>query len=166
MRCSAQISDGAGRLSQSSAFLTFGGENTQFPYYADNALGFDAGFSYQPRPVVGFEVRIGSYPYKARFLQVPVTAGYRITRDTFFGFPYAPFAYIGAGVARSQDEGLGNVHTSPVFSMCWQVDVGLDRTYARFSWRIAQISRRETWGTQQSLRSLALSTGIVYRIKR
>ena len=161
-----QISDGAGRLSEASAFLTIGGENTQFPYYADNAIGFDSGLSYQPRALLGFEARIGAYPYSARFVQVPITAGYRVSATSIFGFPYAPFAYFGAGVSRSQDEGLGKISTSPIFAPCMQADIGFDRNYAHFSWRIAQISWRETYGTQQTLRSLGLSTGIVYRLKR
>jgi hypothetical protein len=165
-RANGQISDGAGRLSNATAFITVGGENTQFPYYADNAMGFDSGFSYQPRSLVGFEGRVGSYPYSARFVQIPITVGYRIAGNSLFGFSYAPFVYFGAGVSRSQDEGLGRVHTTPVFAACWQVDIGFDRNYKSFSWRMVQVSRRETYDRQQSLRSMGLSTGIVYRIKR
>lgn len=166
MHAGAQISDGAGRLSAASAFINIGGENTQFPHYADNAMGFDSGLSYQPRSLFGLEARIGAYPYSARFVQVPMTVGYRMSRDTLFGFPYAPFVYFGAGVSRSQEEGLGKISTSPMFVRCWQADIGFDRTYSKFSWRIAQISWRETYAPQQTLRSLGLSTGIVYRIKR
>jgi hypothetical protein len=166
MRVSGQVSDGVGTLSQASVFLTPGIENTQFPYYADNALGFDSGVSYQPKDLLGFEARIGAYPYSARFLQVPITAGYRVAASTLFGLPYAPFAYVGGGVSRSQAEGLGKISTSPVFAACWQLDVGLDRTFSAFSWRVVQISRRETYGPQQSLRTLGLSTGIVYRLGR
>jgi len=161
-----QISDGAGKLSSTTAFLNIGGENTQFPFYADNALGFDTGLSYQPHDLMGFEARIGAYPYSARFVQVPITAGYRVSTNSIFGFPYAPFVYIGGGVSRSQDEGLGKIRTSPNFEPCWQVDVGFDRTYASFGWRIAQISWRETYGPQQTFRSLGLSTGIIYRLRR
>jgi hypothetical protein len=165
-RLQGQISDGAGRLSDASIFLTVGGENSQFPYYADNAIGFDSGFGYQPSKLAGFEVRIASYPYSARYLQTPITAGYRVGADSLFGFPYSPFAYFGGGVSRSQVEGLGHVSTSPGFIPCWQADVGFDRPYRRFSWRMVQISWRESYGPQQTVRSLGLSTGIVYRIKR
>jgi hypothetical protein len=164
-RCGGQIAEGAGKPSDATIFLTVGGENTQFPFYADNALGFDSGFGYQPHKLAGFEARIGSYPYSARFVQTPITAGYRMGADSFFGFPYAPFAYFGGGVSRSQDEGPGLVSMPAVFRPCWQADLGLDRTYARFSWRVVQISFRETYGPQDTLRSVGLSTGIVYRVK-
>jgi hypothetical protein len=163
---SGQIGDGTGRLSDAMAYMTIGGENTQLPSYADNALGFDLGISYQPRPLAGAEFRAGAYPISARYVQMGFTGGYRVARQTFFGFPYAPFVYFGAGTARSQDKGTGTITYAPQWQPCWQADIGFDRTYHRFSWRVAQISWRETYTPLHSLRSAGLSTGIVYRFQR
>jgi hypothetical protein len=160
------VVDGAGLRSDAAAFMTVGGENTQLPYYADNALGFDAGVTYQPRVLVGMEFRAGAYPVSARYVQMPFTAGYRVAGHSFFGFPYSPFAYIGGGVSRSQDKGTGHLEYAPQFERCWQSDVGLDRKYGSFAWRVAQVSYRQTFTPLHTLRSVGLSTGIVYRFKR
>ena len=161
----AQISEGTGYLSSTMVFGTFGGENTNLPAYSDNALGFDLGASFQPHPLVGLEFRGGAYPFSARYVQMEFTGGYRIEKQTAFGFAYAPFAYIGGGWARSQDKGLGNTQYPPMWDPCWQADMGFDRTYHSFSWRVAQISWRETYTQLHSLRSIGLSTGIVYRFQ-
>jgi hypothetical protein len=155
--------DGTGMLSHASAYMTVGGEHTQLPYFADNALGFDLGVSYQPRALLGMEFRAGAYPIKATYTQMGFTAGYRVVRKTIFGFPYAPFVYFGAGTARSQDKGIGRTAYPPMWEPCWQADLGFDRTYYRFSWRVAQISWRETYTPLHSLHSVGLSTGIMYR---
>jgi hypothetical protein len=164
-RLQGQISDGAGRLADAFVFVTVGGENSQYPDYADNAIGFDSGFTYQPRKLEGFEARIGSYPYSARFVQMPFTAGYRVAADSILGYPYMPFAYFGGGVSRMQDGGLTHVATSPAFRPCWQTDIGLDLLYSRFLLRVVQISFRESYGSQATVRSIGLSAGIVYRIR-
>lgn len=161
-RAFGQIGDGTGKLTNTSAYLTVGGENTQFPFYSDNALGFDLGVSYQPRALVGMEFRSSAYPVSARYAQMGFTGGYRIARDTILGFPYAPFVYVGGGVARSQDKGAGNTAYAPQWEPCWQADLGFDREFERFSWRVAQISLRETYTPLHTLRSVGLSTGIVY----
>lgn len=158
-----QVEDGAGMLSHASAYMTVGGENTQLPYFSDNALGFELGVSYQPRALVGMEFRAGAYPIKATYTQMGFTGGYRVARRTIFGFAYAPFVYFGAGTARSQDKGTGRTAYAPQWEPCWQADLGFDRTYYRFSWRVAQISFRETYTPLHSLQSIGLSTGIVYR---
>jgi hypothetical protein len=163
----AQVAvDGVGARSDVSAFLTVGGENTQLPSYADNALGFDSGVTFQPRTLVGVEFRAGAYPFSARYDQMPFTAGYRVAGRSFLGFPYAPFAYFGGGLARSQDKGTTHVEYSPQWEKCWQVDVGMDRSYRVFSWRLVQASWRETYTPLHALRSISLSTGVVYRFSR
>jgi hypothetical protein len=162
----AQFSGPPGHFPTASAFMTVGGENSQFPFFADNSLGFDAGVSIQPRALVGAEFRIGAYPYSATYVQIPITAGYRVGVNSIRGYPYAPFAYIGGGVSRSQPEATGPEHTSPIWRLCWQADIGLDRNFHSISWRMAQASWRETYGSEQTLRSIGLSTGIVYHFQR
>jgi hypothetical protein len=165
-QAAGQVEDGTGRLSDASAYLTVGGENTQFPFYSDNALGFDMGVSYQPRALVGAEFRGGAYPISARYTQMAFTGGYRIAKHTILGFPYAPFVYVGGGLARSQDKGMGDAAYAPQWESCWQADLGFDRDYGRFSWRVAQFSLRETYTPLHTLKSVGLSTGIVYHFPR
>ena len=166
MHAYGQIGEGTGHLSSAMVFGTFGGENTNLPAYADNALGFDLGASYQPHPMAGLEFRGGAYPISARYMQMGFTGGYRIERQTLFGFPYSPFAYVGGGWARSQDKGLGKTAYPPMWDPCWQADIGFDRVYHNFAWRVAQMSWRETYTPLHRLRSVGLSTGIVYRFER
>lgn len=166
LRVHAQVGDGTGSLSSTSAFLTVGGEDTQLPAYADNALGFELGAMTQPRPLLGAQLRIGAYPFSARYVQMPMTAGYRVSRYSFFGFPYAPFAYIGGGLSRSQDKGMGYRQYPPHWQKCWEAQIGFDRPYHSFSWRVAEISFRHTTTPLHTLRSVGLSTGIVYRFHR
>jgi hypothetical protein len=160
------VGDGTGQRSSTTAFFTIGGENSQLPAYADNAMGFDLGLSTQPHPLLGLEVRVGAYPISAQYVQIPFTAGYRVAGRTFFGFPYEPFAYVGGGISRSQDENLGHSGYSPQWVKCWQANVGLDRDYGAFSWRIVQVDYRRTYEPVHVIRSLGLSTGVVYRFKR
>lgn len=160
------VEDGVGLRSNAMAFGTFGGENTNLPGYADNALGFDLGVSYQMRSLTGVEFRTTAYPYKATYLQMSYTGGYRVARRTIFGFPYTPFAYFGGGWARSQDRGLGKTTYPPMWAPCWQADLGLDRDYGSFSWRAVQASWRETYTPLHGLRTLGLSTGLVYHFRR
>jgi len=162
----AQIEEGTGHVSSAMVFGTFGVQNTQFPAYADNALGFDLGASYQPHALAGAEFRASVYPLSARYVQMGFTGGYRVAKRNVFGFPYQPFLYFGGGWARSQDKGLGNTAYPPMWEPCWQGDLGFDRTYHSFSWRVAQASWRETYTPLHSLRSISLSTGIVYRFQR
>lgn len=166
MRATGQIGDGTGKLSNASAYLTVGGENTQFPFYSDNAIGFDMGVSYQPHALIGAEFRSSAYPVSARYTQMGFTGGYRVSKETILGFPYAPFVYFGGGLARSQDKGAGHTAYAPQWEPCWQADVGFDRDYGRFSWRVAQFSLRETYTPLHTLKSVGLSTGIVYHFPR
>ena len=160
-----QREEGMGHGSTAMVFGTFGGENTNLPAYADNALGFDLGASYQPHAMAGMEFRAGAYPFSARYVQMGFTGGYRIAKRTVFGFPYEPFAYFGGGWARSQDKGLSKQAYPPLWEPCWQSDIGFDRTYHRFSWRVAQVSWRETYTSLHQLRSLGLTTGVVYHFR-
>ncbi len=165
-KAEGQIGDGTGTLSNGSAYLTVGGENTQFPFYSDNALGFDLGVTYQPRGLVGMEFRSGAYPISARYTQMAFTGGYRIQKRTILGFPYETFVYLGGGLARSQDKGTGHTAYPPQWEPCWQVDIGFDRDYGRFSWRVAQMSLRETYTQLHTLHSVGLSTGLVFHFPR
>jgi hypothetical protein len=160
------VEDGAGLRSAAMAYGTFGGENTNLPRFADNALGFDLGVAYQPRGLVGTAFRVSAYPYKATYMQMSFTGGYRVTRRTIFGFPYTPFVYFGGGWARSQDKGLSYKPYPPTWVPCWQADVGFDRDFGSFSWRVAQASWREEFAPLNDLRSLGLSTGLVYHFRR
>jgi hypothetical protein len=165
-KADGQIGDGTGKLSNASAYLTVGGENTQFPFYSDNALGFDMGVSYQPHALVGAEFRSGAYPISARYTQMAFMGGYRIQKQTILGFPYETFLYFGGGLARSQDKGVGRTAYAPEWAPCWQADLGFDRDYGRFSWRVAQFSLRETYTPLHTLKSVGLSTGVVYHFPR
>jgi hypothetical protein len=160
-----QIADGTGRASSAMVFGTLGGENTDLPAYADNALGFDLGASYQPHALEGAEFRVNAYPFSARYVQMSFTGGYRIAKRTAFGFLYQPFVYFGGGWARSQDKGLNNASYPPTWQPCWQTDIGLDRTYRNFAWRMVQASLRETYAPLNRLRSIGLSTGVVYHFQ-
>jgi hypothetical protein len=160
-----QIVEGVGRT-PGMVYVTVGGENTQLPFYADNALGFDIGASYQASAMRGAEFRVSAYPFSAQYVQMGFTGGYRIARQTVFGFPYTPFVYLGGGLARSQDKGTSRTGYPPTWQPCWQADLGFDRTYQRFSWRVVQVSWRETYALVNNLRSVGLSTGIVYHFQR
>ena len=162
----AQVLDGVGLRSSASAFMTVGGENTQLPAYADNALGFDLGVTVQSHPFAGGEFRVGAYPFSARYVQMPITGGYRVAARSLFGFPYAPFAYFGGGVSRSQDKGTTRKEYPPHWDPCWQANVGFDRVFGSFTWRAAEFSWRETYTPLHSLRTIGLSTGLVYRFAR
>jgi hypothetical protein len=137
--------------------------NTQFPLYADNALGFNFGAFLQSSHLIGAEVRGGYYPVSARFTQAPITAGIRIISRRSSGTRWLPFGYIGGGVSRVQNEGPTYQPTAASWSPCWQASAGLDVSFARFSWRAAEASWTETYSVRDDLRSLSVSTGLVYR---
>jgi hypothetical protein len=166
VHAAGQVEESAGAVSSTMVYGMIGGENTQLPAYADNALGFEVGAAYQRHALMGAEFRAGGYPIEAQYRQMSFTGGYRIARQTLFGFLYQPFAYIGGGYARSQDKGLGRAAIPATWDPCWQADIGFDRTYHNFAWRMVQASWRETYTPLHSLRSLGLSTGIVYRFQR
>jgi hypothetical protein len=143
-------------------FATAGGANTQLPRYADNALGFNFGAYIQPFRLLGGEVRGGTYPIKARYTQSPVTAGLRIGGRRLGESRWIPYGYIGGGVSKAQDSGVNSQPTAAVWSRCWQASAGVDINFGRFSWRAADASWTKTYTAQRDLRTLSLSTGVVY----
>jgi hypothetical protein len=146
-------------------FATAGGGNTQLPYYADNALGFNFGVFLQPSAMLGAEIRGGTYPVKAQFTQSPITAGLRIARVSSDA-TWLPFAYFGGGFSRSQDSGVTFLPMPATWAPCWEASVGVDLPLGRFSWRAAEVSWVETYAPRQTLRTPYLSTGIAYRFRR
>ncbi|WP_446742998.1 hypothetical protein [Silvibacterium acidisoli] len=160
------------------AFATVGGENSQFPLYADNALGFNFGAFYQAKLFIGAEVRGGTYPISARYSQAPFTAGYRIgppvrRSDTATGMSplnrryLAPFVYFGGGFSDAQDSGTLylNKPISADWEPCWQLSGGIDRQYQHFSWRIVELSYTRTYFPLHDIRMATVSTGIVYHFR-
>lgn len=163
---SAQISDARYASSKASFAMTIGLENTQFPAYADNALGFDFATAYQVHPLLGAEFRMGAYPVSARYDQVPITGGYSIAVPQVLGHPFTVFGYAGGGVSRSESEESRATAATPQWRTCVQVDAGLDRDFGRLSWRVLQVLWRHTYSTPEDLRSVGLSTGLVYHFAR
>ena len=145
------------------AFVTASAVNTQFPFYADNALGFNFGAFVQSRHPVGGEVRGSFYPISDRFSQAPITAGLRIADRRSSNIRWQPFGYIGGGVSRAQDSGPTYQPMAASWSPCWQASAGLDFSFGRFSLRAAELSWTQTYGPRDDLRSLSASTGLVYR---
>ena len=145
------------------AFVTASAVNTQLPFYADNALGFNFGAFIQSPHRVGAEVRGSFYPISARFSQAPITAGLRIVGRRSSNVRLQPFGYIGGGVSRAQDSGPTYRPMGANWSPCWQASAGLDFSFGRFSLRAAELSWTQTSGPRNDLRSLSASTGLVYR---
>jgi hypothetical protein len=161
----AQWSPGV-RTLESGAFLTIGAGNTQFPYYADNALGFNFGAFVQRYTLLGVEVRGGTYPVAAKFTQSPVTAGLRVGKLHNGPGRLFPFAFIGGGSSWAQDSSALFKPTPAVWSRCWQASAGLDIQYRRYSVRFAEVSWTRTYTSRAVLRTPYLSGGIVYRFGR
>lgn len=163
---------------RTATFVTLGGGNTQFPRYADNAVGMNFGLFYQRNIFVGAEVRGGTYPASARYSQSPVTAGYRVGmhsqegEDELGWSPFSlrhavPFAYIGGGGSHAQDSGT-DAHNPPLaakWEPCWQVSFGLDRSYRFATWRMFEISYTKTYADLHDVRTAYASTGIVFHFK-
>jgi hypothetical protein len=150
--------------------LTVGVTNTQFPFYADNAVGFDFALFYQRSALVGIQVKAGSYPYSARFSQTPITIGYRIGRsptgrESSLGSGWNPFAYIGGGISHSRDSDTSGHLVSAVWENCIQMSAGVDHQYRNFSWRAAEVSWTETYAANHNLRAVGVSTGLVYHFR-
>jgi hypothetical protein len=144
--------------------------NTQLPFYADNAIGYNFGFYVQPSSILGVEGRGGFYPLRARFEQAPVTAGLRLERrQPFFG-RLQPFAYFGVGFSKAQDSSTGYKPLAAIWSPCWQGSEGLEIPIGRIKWRVYEATWTETYTVrrdvpQRDLRSLSLSTGFAYSFK-
>jgi hypothetical protein len=149
-----------------TVFATVGGGNTQFPYYADNALGFNVGAFLQPFPLLGVEMRGGTYPIQAKFVQSPVTAGWRVGRRHLNDARWLPFGYIGGGASKAHDSNTNFQPTTATWSACWQASAGLDLATTRFAWRVVEGSWTNTYTERRTLRTPYLSTGLVYYFGR
>ncbi len=165
-RAAAQNPSGSYLYSKASFAAMIGGENTGYRTYDDNALGFDFALAYQPHTLVGLEFRMGAYPISAIYDQIPITGGYRVAVSQVLGKPYTVFGYAGVGLSRSENQAGASENTAPQWRRCGQVDVGVDRDFGRFSWRVAQGSWRHTFSEPRNLRSIGLSTGVVYHFSR
>jgi hypothetical protein len=149
---------------------TGGGMNSQLPYYADNALGYNLGLFLQPFSILGIEARGGLYPVSARFEQAPVTAGLLLERrQPYRGRPQL-FAYFGGGFSKAQDSSTGYKPMPAIWSPCWQASEGIDVPLGKFKWRVYEATWTETYAyrreiPRREIRSLSLSTGIFYRFK-
>jgi hypothetical protein len=148
------------------AFVTANLANTQLLTFADNALGFNAGLYLQHSPFLGIEGRIGAYPVKATYFQAPATIGFRISPFRTRPLQPAPFAYFGGGFSKSQYERANLQPSATLWTPCWQSVSGMDIAIHKFSWRIYEASWTETYSLRGNLRTLGLSTGLVYSFTR
>jgi hypothetical protein len=158
-------------------FATVGGGNTQFPLYADNALGFNFGAFYQRSTFLGAEARIGTYPIAARYTQMPMMFGYRIGARSAEGTEdssplraarWAPFFFAGGGINYAQDSGTLYLN-KPLDAQAepgWEISGGADLAFTHFSWRVAEVSWVKTYAAGHILSTPYLSTGIVYHFKK
>jgi hypothetical protein len=147
-------------------FLTANGANTQLPNFADNAMGFNAGLFLQRSPLFGVEARGGAYPISATFGQAPVTAGLRFAPSQTRAIQALPFAYFGGGFSKSQYAKVNGKPSAALWAPCWQSSGGMDIVFRKFSWRVYELSWTETYTLRQNLRTLGLSTGLVYSFRR
>jgi hypothetical protein len=154
-----------------NAALTAGIINTQFPLYADNSAGPNIAVFYQKSTFIGMQAKGGDYFYSARFKQVPITAGYRVgkpyfDRETSIWAGWYPFAYAGAGVSHAQDSDLNPQPIPAAWYFCMQGSAGVDHQFKYFTWRAAEVSWTETNTSIRSLRSIGISTGLVFHLLR
>lgn len=147
-------------------FATANFANSQLPYFADNALGFDAGAFVQVAPLLGVEARAGAYPVDATFEQMPVTAGLRFAPIRHALFRTVPFAYFGAGFSKSQYSKASYQPSAALWAPCWQSTSGMDMVFQKISWRLYEASWTQTYTLRQNIRTLGLSTGLVYSFGR
>jgi hypothetical protein len=147
-------------------FFTGNMANTQLTDFADNALGFNAGLFLQHSPLLGIEGRIADYPLKATFSQAPVTLGLRVAPYRTRPFQPVPFAFFGGGYSRSQYAKVNGQPSVALWAPCWQSVSGMDIAFNKFSWRIYEASWTETYTLRGNIRTVGLSTGLVYSFTR
>ncbi len=151
----------AAQATNLGVFLDGGVQNIQYPSYADNSLGGNAGLFLQPRLLLGAEIRGGTFPVEAKYRQVQVTAGWRLG-VTGGAHQWMPYAYFGGGISRAQDLDGKGVTTS-AFDPCWQTSVGLDKALGGWSVRLLEVSYRKTYSPFRTLRSAEATVGLVRR---
>jgi hypothetical protein len=160
----------AGSNYQTGVALTVGAINTQFPFYADNSAGGSAAIFFQKSTFVGVQAMGSVYPYSARFIQAPVTLGWRIGKlpngnepSLFTG--WSPFAYAGAGFSYSQNSNYDLTPLPATGDPCVQVSFGVDHGHRGFMWRVMEVSWTRTYTSTNDLRSLGVSSGLVYNFQ-
>jgi hypothetical protein len=151
----------AARSGPIEVFGAFGGIKTQVAAYTFNALGISGGVSYRFSRVFHADVRVGSYPYHARFSQTPITAGLAIASHS--KERPQPFVFVGGGMSKSEDAGLHYVTIPSRWAPCWQVAQGLDIPVGRIKWRLYEAVLTEMDTRQRRLRSVSVSTGFSCR---
>ena len=152
---------GGGR--RAGAFVTFGGLRTHVINYTYNALGVEGGVFAQGSPLVGIEVRAGSYPMYARYSQTPITAGWRV--ELFEpGIPSMRLSsYIGGGMSRAQDAGAHYAPLPAEWSPCWQASESVTLGSGSLNLRPVEATFTRTYTTQRTLQGFSLTTGLTYR---
>lgn len=152
---------GGGR--RAGAFVSFGGLRTHVINYTYNALGIEGGVFAQGSPLVGVEVRAGSYPLYARYSQTPITAGWRV--EMFEpGIPGMRLSsYIGGGMSRAQDAGPHYVPLPAEWSPCWQASESVTLGSGSLNLRPVEATFTRTYTTQRTLQGFSLTTGLTYR---
>jgi hypothetical protein len=153
--------EAAAQTTNLGVFLDGGLQNSQYPSYADNSIGGNAGIFLQPRVLIGAEIRLGTFPLEAKFTQGQVTAGWRV--GVMGGLhAWMPYAYAGGGYSRAQDvDGKGKATSA--LDPCWQTSVGLDRALGSWSVRLFEVSYRKTYTPFRTLRSAEATVGLVRR---
>lgn len=148
------------------AFVSFGGQGTHMIADNFNSLGVDGGFYIQHSTFIGFEARFADYSMFARYSQAPFTAGYRVGLRKPPSHRFQPFAYAGAGMSHSVNATAHYVALPASWQPCAQVSQGLNIPMRRhWQWKAYEGTWTETFGSERNLRSLTLTTGIVYTFR-
>jgi hypothetical protein len=148
------------------AIATINGANSQLPYYADNALGYSFGSFLQLTPLLGIEGRISSYPMSATFHQSPFTAGVRVAPTQTREVQLLPYFYFGGGYSHSQYSKADYQPSVPLWAPCWQAISGTDLGFSKFRWRVYEVNWNETFALRQNIRTIGVSTGVVYTFRQ
>lgn len=159
-----QVEPAAHSRSEVGAFASFGGLRTHEIAFTYNALGVDGGFFIQKSPLIGIEIRGGSYPFYARFPQAPITGGYRAAiQVTRFGDSEV-FGYFGGGLSHSQNAGSHYVTTAAQWAPCWQASQGVNVPAGRhFQWKAYEVAWTETYSSIGNVHGYSLTTGVTYK---
>jgi hypothetical protein len=159
----AQSVEAGARVPEVGLYLGEAVANTQLPAYADNAIGFDAAMYLQSASILGLEVRASTYPVSAHFAQSPMTAG---LRAAFTDHEWNPYIYLGGGLSYGTDSGTSWRQALPSqFYPAWQGSLGVDYRYGKLSFRLGEISLTNAYTPQHTLRTAAVSAGIVMHFK-
>jgi hypothetical protein len=159
----SQVAPAAYSRSEAGAFVSFGGLRTHVIAFTYNALGVDGGLFTQKSPLIGVEVRGGSFPFYARYSQSPFTGGYRAAMHLSRFHDTELFGYFGGGMSLAQDAGPHYVATSAQWSPCWQASQGANiPVKGHLQWKAYEGTWTETYTSLRSLRGLSLTTGITY----